>query len=495
MALRISLNNNYTVENNLTFNNIPTIVKIEDVKGGTKSKITITIQSDSTLNENTLYYLSFSGVELTGSFDINKVKNNVFLLSKTSRYSNNVLAYYLCQALRNVKEISAAYNIYQEDVSSNKVTLVGKKEGFLAIGEDLSTNLPSSAMDIDGNAGSSLSALDEQQILLDVYAITDKSKQNVIGTSTPNLANYNFVTQLSKVFTNGEVKFDLTPILASLTENDKITEYQCNISSFDNNNTLQTIGKINNNYAINGYCPNYLSPKTYTYSNVYIMQDLLNGNQEGFFNKTKLYIGKPELKFKLIRKLPTTTGAYTISYKNQLNQEIYRADYTLTFRGNIYDVTELMNEEKFKQSAYIDLIIKDLGTIRYEVLNQLYYSDKVLRIYWYNSFGGISFFDFIGNESDNFDFETTLYNTSKLDYFNTDYSSQKIYKNDVEKEYTVYSHLIPEDAMYIFEDMINSKELFLLNNSIKSNVIITSFVKEEQNVNNLYKCQINFKIK
>lgn len=494
MALRISLNNNYTVENNLTFNNIPTIVKIEDVKGGTKSKITITIQSDSTLNENQNYYINFGDVYITGTFDVKKAKNSIFLLSKSTNIPNNILAFYLCRALRATRQIASKYRIYMEDSQSNIVTMEGIEDGFISIGEDIGTNLPSSCLTTDGNAGTSLSSLDQNEIMLDIYAITDESKQNIIGTSSPDLTNYTYIAQLSKIFTEGEIKYDISPILSSLTDNGKIAEYQCIISAF-NGKTLQTIGNVKNNYAINGYRPLYDSVTTYTFSNVYFLQDFYNGNNTGYLNKMKMYIGLPEIQFIMLRKNTISELTYKINYLDKSKSLVFTENKTINFQKNIHLEFQNLDKNNFENADYIELEFDNYGKIIYEILKPFNYQKNITRIYWYNSFGGISFFDFAGNEDEEFNIEKTNYDTSSLNYFDTNYSSEKTLNTNVIYNYTLSSHIIDEDSTFIFDDLMKSNDVFLLKNNVKYNIIITECEKNKQNVDNLYICNIKYNIK
>lgn len=116
------------------------------------------------------------------------------------------------------------------------------------------------------------------------------------------------------------------------------------------------------------------------------------------------------------------------------------------------------------------------------------------RIYFRNSYGGISFFDFTGAKSETRDFELQTYNKNNFDYYTSDVNEREmLYDNDTKYTYTLKSHLIEGDARWIFNDMAQSPYLWTEINGQTYAIILDSIsVDEVSTCNNIYEATIKY---
>lgn len=116
------------------------------------------------------------------------------------------------------------------------------------------------------------------------------------------------------------------------------------------------------------------------------------------------------------------------------------------------------------------------------------------RIYFRNSYGGISFFDFTGAKSETRDFELQTYNKNNFDYYTSDVNEREmLYDNDTKYTYTIKSHLIEGDARWIFNDMAQSPYLWTEINGQTYAIILDSIsVDEVSTGNNIYEATIKY---
>ena len=116
------------------------------------------------------------------------------------------------------------------------------------------------------------------------------------------------------------------------------------------------------------------------------------------------------------------------------------------------------------------------------------------RIYFRNSYGGISFFDFTGQKSETRDLDLMTYEKNIFDYYNDPMNElEKIYDNTVKYSVTLKSHLFEKDGKYIFNDMLQSPELWVIRNSEKYAIILDNVSVDETTNNDIYEATIRFR--
>ena len=120
-----------------------------------------------------------------------------------------------------------------------------------------------------------------------------------------------------------------------------------------------------------------------------------------------------------------------------------------------FDVSGLMTGDTF----YIDLELPDDVLLRYNVIKPSRMSEGKTRVLFRNSMGGLAFFDFTGleNKKNAISYETYRDEGSSYGYYNDGLRYDRIKtltQNDI--EYSLKSHIVKKDSLFIFEDMAKS---------------------------------------
>ena len=154
-----------------------------------------------------------------------------------------------------------------------------------------------------------------------------------------------------------------------------------------------------------------------------------------------------------------------------------------------------LTESLVKQSTYIDIQFPAYGkTYRYNVIKPLKATEYYQRIYWRNSYGGISFFDFTGQRSETRNLELSVYQKNIYDYYSSPMNElDKIYNNDVEYQVTIKSHLFDRDGRWLFNDMIQSPEVWTTSNGEKYAILLDNVSVDEVETNDIYEATVRFK--
>lgn len=469
--MNITYNNIEGAGNLITFNDIPNILKVSDESGGTYATISfffnIPLQSYLLL-EDGLWYITIMGETITNVTDPSRAINKNFYIAPTNESTNASIV----RALRNCPTIAANFNV---DFSGSTVTLTAKAVGSLVNESSFVTNISSVVCIVTITDGTSESALYGSQISVDV------------------LSDGEYVTTLQKNFYNGEAAFNVTPVLNTFTEIGKAKPYTLNISSIKNG-IYSKVGTIATNYTAQGYMVNqgqkYLDNTYWQYA-----QNFYRGTARNpILNKTLLYVYQPTIPISFYRG-NEGGGTITITYRDSA----YNAVYTDTQKWkNIYSATKLIDMElQLKESImrncfYIDV---DFGEniVRYNVIKPVQLTEYCQRVLWRNSYGGISFYDFTGQKTETREFELQTYQKNIFDYYTDPVNElEKVYDNDVEYQVTLRSHLFEEDGKYVFNDLIQSPEVWTIINDEKYAIILESVSVEETDNNGVYQATIRY---
>lgn len=469
--MNITYNNIEGAGNLITFNDIPNILKVSDESGGTYATISfffnIPLQSYLLL-EDGLWYITIMGETITNVTDPSRAINKNFYIAPTNESTNASIV----RALRNCPTIAANFNV---DFSGSTVTLTAKAVGSLVNESSFVTNISSVVCIVTITDGTSESALYGSQISVDV------------------LSDGEYVTTLQKNFYNGEAAFNVTPVLNTFTEIGKAKPYTLNISSIKNG-IYSKVGTIATNYTAQGYMVNqgqkYLDNTYWQYA-----QNFYRGTARNpILNNTLLYVYQPTIPISFYRG-NEGGGTITITYRDSA----YNAVYTDTQKWqNIYSATKLIDMElQLKESImrncfYIDV---DFGEniVRYNVIKPVQLTEYCQRVLWRNSYGGISFYDFTGQKTETREFELQTYQKNIFDYYTDPVNElEKVYDNDVEYQVTLRSHLFEEDGKYVFNDLIQSPEVWTIINDEKYAIILESVSVEETDNNNIYQATIRY---
>lgn len=470
--MNITYNNIEGAGNLITFNDIPNILKVSDESGGTYATISfffnIPLQSYLLL-EDGLWYITIMGETITNVTDPSRAINKNFYIAPTNESTNASIV----RALRNCPTIAANFNV---DFSGSTVTLTAKAVGSLVNESSFTTNISNVVCIVTITDGTSFSDLYGSQIGVDV------------------LNDGEYVTSLQKNFYNGEAAFNVTPVLTTFTEIGKAKPYTLSISSIKDG-IYSKIGEITTNYAAQGYMVNqgqkYLDNTYWQYA----MNFSRGQARNPIMNNTILYLYKPTIPISFYRG-NAGGGNITITYRDSAYNEVY-VD-TQTWRNIdssilLIDMELQLQESIMRNCFYIDV---DFGgnIVRFNVIKPVQMTEYCQRILWRNSYGGISFVDLTGQKTETRELNLQTYQKNIFDYYTDPVNElEKVYDNDVEYQVTLRSHLFEEDGKWVYNDLIQSPEVWTEINGQNYAIILESVSVEETDNNGVYQATVKYR--
>ncbi len=184
----------------------------------------------------------------------------------------------------------------------------------------------------------------------------------------------------------------------------------------------------------------------------------------------------------------------TITYRDSALNIISSTSSTLHNSSSqpLVDFELNLDSRFFNESFFIDV---QLGStkIRFEKIKPRNTIEDYTRIYWRNSRGGISFYDFVGEKSETREFEQKTYEKNIFDYYDNGTNElERQYDVDVTYETTVKSHLFTKDGRYIFNDLIQSPYIWTNINNEEYVILLDSVQVEEQDKNDIFQATIKY---
>ena len=459
--------------NMITFTDIPNILKVLDDDYGSKAYYTLTFVGNlkGETNKDEQWYITLFGDTITNVLDPSNAVNKSFFVGQ----SPSATAASVARALRSCPNLAANFSVEHDGTS---VTVTAYDNGSLFNGTDyFSTNIAQAYMGTSGQDGSASSDL--QGALIDVDVYTDSE----------------YVTTLEKNWYNGEAAFDMSPVLTTLSEYGRIMPYSFKISSLKGEN-YAVFGNIVGNYTSVGYMCN--QGYKFLDNEFQVAQNYSRGAVRDVANNTILYLYKPSIDLSLYTG---NNGGFTykIEYLDSALNLIYSAETSVRCSSNsLLDFHITLDSPSgtysyFNSAFYIDLTISH-DKIRYNVIKPLKATEYSQRILWRNSYGGISFYDFTGQRSETRDLDLSTYQKNIFGYYdNTKNELNRVYNNEVDYTVTLKSHLFEHDGKYIFNDLLQSAEVWTVINGETYGILIDSISVEEQNQNNIYEATLRYK--
>lgn len=455
--------------NLITFTDIPNILKVTDTYSGNKQIISLIFNGN--LSTVTVpdggWTITIQG-ETISSVDAfaDAINKNFFVSS-----SNNSTAASVARALRNCPTIIANYTVAHED---NEVELVAREIGNFST--TILSNISSTYLTKSITQGSSNSSLYGCKIDVDV----------VHGTE--------YVTTLEKNFYKGEVAFDMSPVLTTFAERGKTEPYWFLISSIDQNGQYSELSRLSTNYITQGYMVNQGNKFIALGSSAVVAQNFSRGTEKVTDNNTILYIYGNSIPFSFYST--SNSLSIDITYLNSAFEQVGSADfnYTKSTSDLLANAEIPLSATLLRDSFYVDIEIEQTGeTIRYNVIKPIKAAEYYQRILWRNSYGGVSFFDFTGQKTETRDLEVETYQKSIFDYYTDSRNElEKVYNNEVKYTVTLKSHLFENDGKYVFNDLLQSPEVWTVMNGEEYAIIIDSINVDETDRNNIYEATVKF---
>ena len=475
--MRITYNGQLSPSSLITYTDIPNILKVEDNGGGTNAVLTLTLSGNlaGATTYDGQWYINILGDTITNVRDASNAISKNFFVST----DNASTAASICRALRNCSTIAASFKVLN---NGNKITLTARAIGPVFAGRSnwYDTNISTDYLNKTQTDGAASSPLFGSKINVDIYS--DNS----------------YITTLEKNYYGSEAAFNLSPVLSTISENGKSIPYNLKLSKLDRNGSYASIGELSTNYSVVGYMVNQGYKYQFIGTTSLIAQNMLRGQNRDVYNNSLLYVYEPSIPISFYMRGGSTLDIevkYLDSAFNQINRFIYT--YTNTDAFNILKDVEIpLTGTNFSHAFYVDLKFSDTGNVvRYNVIKPLKMTEYCQRIYFRNSYGGISFVDVTGSKSIQNNSYIQTYSKNIFDYYTDEMNSlEKTYDIEVKTEYTLKSHLMEADGRWIYYDLMQSPEVWTVINGEKYQIIIESCSVDETNANNdIYEATVRFR--
>lgn len=485
--MRITYNGNDSLNGYVTFTDIPNILSITDDTGGSTANITITLQNSpdwfNATTEDGQWYITFMGETISNVINPANANGKAFYISPTN---DNATAASIAKAMRSCPTIAANWLVEHDQENSDAVRVEARSVGaiFANYPNSYSTNVTSQYAIVGGQDGTAVSQLVDSIINVDVYDYGDTNA---------------YITTLEKNFYNGAANFNMSPVLTTLAEYGKTKGYLL-YYSYQKNGRWQQLGAMGANYISIGYMVNQ-GLKDFEITSVHLAQNVNRGaTKSGVNNKSTLYVYQPSITMSFYVKSNVGGFNYTINYRDSKYDVITSSTGTwqnINSSNLLKDVEFLLDETTLRSTYYVDIVISDEFTIRYNVIKPLKATEHCQRIYFRNSYGGVSFIDLTSQKTETRETETVTYDTNLYNYYadDNDINELKIpFDNTVDYQYSVKSHLFENDGKYIYNDLLQSPFIWTFINGERYRLLITSISVEEQDNNNVWEATVKYKL-
>lgn len=483
----IRLNGQNNTNNVTCFSYAPTILEVSSVEGGTKTYGVIMFGSTFNL-EGDGHYVEVNGVRLTNVTEYNKAEGYKFYLTTTSSdLKKRLMVNSLCEALRRVPSIASDYDVFVDRNNQMSIIINARHIGNRTL--SISTDIPFITKSV--YSGSASTEFKDGHLMIDVYKAIQKKKYNY--TQVPS---YNYVTTLSKKTNNDyKVKFDLGSVFASLTDEGDVSQFGLKIYRTDEDGIID-VAWLPSIFNVNGYLINQGGEFIPQFQNAKIAMNAHRGANRNFLNNTILYVYEPSIHLSVYAADNVSSIGYKVKYIGSDNSVMHESALTSATPNPLNHLQIALADGWMKDSKYIDIEFTDynLGTLRYNVIKPVKNTDEIQRIYWYNSWGGVSFWDFTGNRTEERKLTTTTYQDSILDYYDNNINEKDYVYNKInEISVNLSTHNIHKDGQWALFDLQQSRTAWTWVNGEKYRIIIEDLTINETSVSDIYTATIRYK--
>lgn len=478
MAISLKYNNipSASATSFVTFTDIPNLVEIDNSADGfSLASLEITISGSwSTASHTDPWFVTINGETITGVDDFSNAINKNFFISS----ANTSTAASMAKAIRNCPSLAASFTVRSYE---NTVELLARNKGAFT------WNTQTNATAYISFSASNGTVADE--------LIGGTVEVSVLDNSS------NFITSLEKSYYESGMMFDVTPVLATMAERGKTVPYKLEVSATKNDGTYMSLGSITGNSISQGYMVNqgfrYLPLNTLT-NNFIVAQNFSRGEDKSWTNNSMLYVYGNDIPLSWYSKT-LSSMTVDVNYLSSAYAVVHTETKTLSDSSNgwLHNGTVQLNQSYKSEAYFIVLALKDgnttLTSIGYNVIKPLKATEYYQRIYWRNSYGGVSFFDFTAAKTETRDVEITTYQKNIYDFYTENRNElDMVYDNKVKYSVTLKSHLIEKDGTYIFNDLLQSPEIWVEVNGEEYGIILDSVSVDEDNRNNLHTATIKY---
>lgn len=434
----------------ITLTNVPNILTIQSSSvTGNNSVLKITINDLTKIDPNNTYYITINGLTITSG----NVGNNFYISNSNTGANQIAVAHSIAKSLRSVGLTN--YEIYQEisqGILTNVVIVEAREVGEL-YEITFDSNLGAAIL-YDNYVGTTSDEFAGGRINIDVYSGSD------------------YITTLEKSYYKEKIDFNVSDILRSISRYDYLTPYTLFIYS-QIGNQVTNLGRVSATSAI-GYMVNQGEKFLNTYP--MFAQNVSRGTSSP--SKMVLYT--------YLSTIPVTiysddvVETVNITYYDSSLQQIGTGFSNVNIYNGIGQSDIALNSNLFNSAYYVDLSLENGQIIRYNVIKPVDANSRCQRVYYHNSYGGVSFFDFTGQITENHKVDNDTYTKNIYDYYReTTLEQIKIYDKETTINVTMKSHLMERSAVWQFNDLLGSYDVWTNINGVDYKIIVTDCKVDE----------------
>lgn len=434
----------------ITLTNVPNILTIQSSSvTGNNSVLKITINDLTKIDPNNTYYITINGLTVTSG----NVGNNFYISNSNTGANQIAVAHSIAKSLRSVGLTN--YEIYQEisqGILTNVVIVEAREVGEL-YEITFDSNLGAAIL-YDNYVGTTSDEFAGGRINIDVYSGSD------------------YITTLEKSYYKEKIDFNVSDVLKSISRYDFLVPYTLFIYS-QIGNQVTNLGRVSATSAI-GYMVNQGEKFLNTYP--MFAQNVSRGTSSP--SKMVLYT--------YLSTIPVTiysddvVETVNITYYDSSLQQIGTGFSNVNIYNGIGQSDIALNSNLFNSAYYVDLSLENGQIIRYNVIKPVDANSRCQRVYYHNSYGGVSFFDFTGQITENHKVDNDTYTKNMYDYYReTTLEQIKIYDKETTINVTMKSHLMERSAVWQFNDLLGSYDVWTNINGVDYKIIVTDCKVDE----------------
>lgn len=434
----------------ITLTNVPNILTIQSSSvTGNNSVLKITINDLTKIDPNNTYYITINGLTITSG----NVGNNFFISNSNTGANQIAVAHSIAKSLRSVGLTN--YEIYQEisqGILTNVVIVEAREVGEL-YEITFDSNLGAAIL-YDNYVGTTSDEFAGGRINIDVYSGSD------------------YITTLEKSYYKEKIDFNVSDVLKSISRYDFLVPYTLFIYS-QIGNQVTSLDRVSATSAI-GYMVNQGEKFLNTYP--MFAQNVSRGTSSP--SKMVLYT--------YLSTIPVTiysddvVETVNITYYDSSLQQIGTGFSNVNIYNGIGQSDIALNSNLFNSAYYVDLSLENGQIIRYNVIKPVDANSRCQRVYYHNSYGGVSFFDFTGQITENHKVDNDTYTKNMYDYYReTTLEQIKIYDKETTINVTMKSHLMERSAVWQFNDLLGSYDVWTNINGVDYKIIVTDCKVDE----------------
>lgn len=445
---------------------------------------------------NTTYHIYLGDYQISSVPEIDMQGGSNFWLPQSNSYDNRLACCNsIVRALRNVPYIAANFNIWLEDDQDGTmqpIVWIEAKQPGATYNYSITTDMPSADYNIlrtrNGSTNDDMLQGSDNKITVDIYRYALQTK---IGDS-PNPQSREYITTLEKNYSGNPVTFNVTPVLSTLTSEGETIQYTFTVYGFSD-------GKLKFSHVTEpcfitpGYQVNQSEPFIGTFTGRFFAQNVSRGDERDQYNKTHLYLYKPTVPFSLYVKNGIQQTQIKVKYIDSAGGTISTQNFSVwsTDSTNSLNHHELsLNKNNFAKSNYVDLVIPDVGTVRYNVIKPINATDEreYERIYWWNEYGGQSFMDFTGERTETRKEDIEYYQKQNFDFYTQNGRElTRVYSKKIPVTVKHKTHNIDVNGKWLLFSLQNSSVAWTERNGQKYFIHVEDLeIKEASNASHIY---------